>query len=263
MTRRSARAWGVAAWGAIVVLSIGGVVGCDRQPPSATDDERRAYALDAELEDARDALHRGNVDGALSAVERARAIDPASHRPLVFRGRVLMREGRLAESRASYESAARLADQSAAEAIARSSLDAAGDEDREAALERREEAIKDAADAQLAAGTARLMSVFAEAQEEGPAAELSDDGLAAADASFGQAVETADLLGEDAGDRGRTARLHRALINALRGNRDAAITQIDMLEVGHEYDPDLAAFWRQAIRDGTLRAQLTQDEPAP
>ncbi|MEM1210564.1 MAG: hypothetical protein AAGI54_14985 [Planctomycetota bacterium] len=267
MTARPGRVRRRVGWGAVgLCLALLSVGGCDRQPPSATDAERRAYALDAELEDARDAIHRGDIDAALAAVERARAVDPESYRPLVVRGRVLMREGQPAKARAAYESAARLADQAAAVAVERSAMgptDEGEDDDPEAALERRRRAIKDAADARLAAGTARLMSVFAEASERGPAAELSEEGLIEAKGAYERAAETADLLGDEGGRRSTDARLHVALITALQGERDSATTQIDMLEVGHGYDADLAAFWRSVIRDGTLRARLTQDEPAP
>jgi len=242
-------------------------LGCERQRPSASDDERRADAVDAELNDARDALNQGNTDAALEAVDRARAVDPESHRPLLVRGRILMLADRFAESRAAYQSAARLADQSAANAIARSASPPTADEDDndpDAAFEHRQHAIQDAADAHLAAGNARLMAAFVHAEADGPAAPLPPDALDDADDAFNQAVATADMLHPDfAGDRGQSARLHLALINALRGNKQAALTQIDMLEVGHRYDPDLADFWRQVINDGTLRARLTQADTAP
>ncbi|MEO0586604.1 MAG: hypothetical protein AAF078_03100 [Planctomycetota bacterium] len=242
--------------------------GCKRRTPGLTPEEQTAAALDRALEAARDAIHAGDTDAALEATEAARQIDPDSHRPLTVRARVLMDAGRLAESRAAYQSAARLAEAEAdrriesivdiaTQAAASAHPDAQADADF--AIDRTTRA---AGDAMLAAGSARLMAAFAEARQRGPVAELDAEALDEADATFARAADVADRLGlEDDGGRGTTARLHRALINALRGNRDAAITQIEMLEVGRDYDAELAAFWKQVIRDGTLRARLVSDRP--
>jgi tetratricopeptide (TPR) repeat protein len=237
--------------------------GDDRTRPSADDAERRAHAVDAELADARAALHRDQPDAALAAVERARAVDPNSYRPLMVRGRVLMLADRFAESRAAYQSAARLAS-NAAQTAAEAADPPDADPGPDAVADRRRARLRDAADAHLAAGKAHLMAAFAQAEERGPAAQLDDATLQDANDAFIQAVDLSNrLTDEHDGDRGLTARLHLALLSALRGNREAALTKIDMLEVGHAYDPDLAAFWRSVIQDGTLRARLTRDDDAP
>jgi hypothetical protein len=65
----------------------------------------------------------------------------------------------------------------------------------------------------------------------------------------------------------RRARLHMALLNALRGNASAAISQLEMLGAQHP-DYPLTGYWQQLIRDGGLRNALLQtagpaEEPQP